>query len=339
MLIVKMKAQHLHVKQAIEDADPLIVSTAIDLAEQGGTVFIVGEDIDLLVLLTAQEQPESYGNIFLLKPGKGQQDSVMYSPSNCKLSEEAKKNLLFLHAFSGCDSTSAFFRQGKIKFIKTFEKNTSLQKTVAAYMDPNATPDQVAEAGAKFIVTVYTGASNKSLNETRLELFHKALSKSYFNLACLPPTEAAARQHSLRVYFQIQVWKNNFLNPEQWGWKTTKHGLLPITTDQPAAPQELLNKISCTCTKGCHKNCCCRKAGMKCSVICTQCKGHTCTNSPSEDEYIQLEVNSYEEDVDTEDRLTFDPFLDEGLDADNETAHGNLEEDSPGPSCCKRRRK
>ncbi|KAJ8879226.1 hypothetical protein PR048_019832 [Dryococelus australis] len=44
--------------------------------------------------------------------------------------------------------------------------------------------------------------------------------------------------------------KNNFLNLQQWGWKTTKHDLLPNATEQPAAPQDLLNKISCTCGKG-----------------------------------------------------------------------------------------
>ncbi|KAJ8894150.1 hypothetical protein PR048_006760 [Dryococelus australis] len=231
MLANKLTAQHFHAK----------------------TVFIVGEDIELLVLLTAQEQPEPFCNNFLLKPGKGH-DNLMYSSNNCKLYEEAKKNILFLHVFSGCDST--------------------LQRAVSAFMEPDATPNQDAEAGATFILS------------------QRELSKIDFNMTFLPPTEAVARQHSLRAYFQVQVWKNNFLNTRQWGWKTTKHGLLTNATDQTAAPQELLDKISL--------------------------QRHTCTNSPSEDEFLQVDVTSYEEEVDiTEDRLTFDPFLDE-LDADTE---------------------
>lgn len=329
MLTDKFKAKNFQVKQAVEDADPMIVSTAIDLAKLGGTVIIVGEDIDLLVLLTAQEQQTAFCNIFLLKPGKGSQDNLMYSPSHCKLSDIAKKNILLLHAFSGCDSTSAFFRKGKKTFVKTFEKNSSLQRTAAVFIDPNATPNQIADAGAKFIVTLYTEGSTKSLNETRFDLFQRTLSKNDFNLACLPPTDAAARQHSLRVYFQVQVWKNNVLNPQQWGWKTTKHGLLPNPTDQPAAPQELLNKISCTCGKGCRATCSCRKAGIKCSIICRQCKGHTCTNSPPEDECLQNDITSYEVDVD----------VDEEFDTDAEMLQlEEFDENTPGLSFAKRRR-
>ena len=83
----------------------------------------------------------------------------------------------------------------------------------------------------------------KSLNVLRYEMFEKSLSKKTFNLASLPPTEAAARQHSLRTYLQVQAWMNNPLDPFQWGWKTSKHGLVPIPTTQQAAPEELLKTI------------------------------------------------------------------------------------------------
>ncbi|KAJ8871511.1 hypothetical protein PR048_027833 [Dryococelus australis] len=133
---------------------------------------------------------------------------------------------------------------------------------------------------------------------------------------------------------QVQVWKNNFLIPQQWGWKTTKHGLLPNAIEQP---QELLNKIVCTRRKGCRAACSCRKSGIKCLVICTQCKGHTCTNSPSEDEGLQVDVTSYEKEVSiTEDRLSFDPFLDEELHANTEMVQlEDLEEDTSSPSSSK----
>ena len=47
------------VKQAVEDADVLIVISAISLSTEGNAVEIIEEDIDLLVLLTtlAQDLP------------------------------------------------------------------------------------------------------------------------------------------------------------------------------------------------------------------------------------------------------------------------------------------
>lgn len=113
----------------------------------------------------------------------------------------------------------------------------------------------------------------------RYEIFALFLTKSTFNLASLPPTEEAARQHSLRTYLQVQAWKSNPLDPLQWGWKISKPGLQPIPTTKEAAPEELLKTICCACSKGYHGGRTCRKNGMKCTTICKFCKGHSCTNS------------------------------------------------------------
>ena len=47
-----------------------------------------------------------------------------------------------------------------------------------------------------------------------------------------------------------------------------------------AAPNVLLNMISCGCNAGCTNSCGCRKIGMDCPM-CSTCQGQTCTNSPS----------------------------------------------------------
>ncbi|KMQ84206.1 hypothetical protein RF55_18200 [Lasius niger] len=53
MLKKKFEDSNFTVKQATEDADTLIVNTAISMSSSFDSVFIIGEDIDLLVLLTA----------------------------------------------------------------------------------------------------------------------------------------------------------------------------------------------------------------------------------------------------------------------------------------------
>ena len=39
---------------------------------------------------------------------------------------------------------------------------------------------------------------------------------SRFDLAMLPPTSAAAKQHFLRVYLQVKEWKGSSLQAKNW---------------------------------------------------------------------------------------------------------------------------
>ena len=68
---------------------------------------------------------------------------------------------------------------------------------------------------------------------------------------------------------------------EDYGWKVTEGQVLPRMTDQPAAPELLLQMIRCNCSSDCASaRCTCRKHGLECSPACGQCRGTACTNSP-----------------------------------------------------------
>lgn len=77
------------------------------------------------------------------------------------------------------------------------------------------------------------------------------LLRDNYNLAALPSTKPAAKQHFLRVFLQIQQWAGSSLDSPKWGWVTNKNGLVSITTDQEPASQSLLSTLSSNCTKGC----------------------------------------------------------------------------------------
>ena len=49
----------------------------------------------------------------------------------------------------------------------------------------------------------------------------------------LPPASAAAKYHSLPVYYQVQQWigTETGLLPQDWGWKESDGRLTPVTTD------------------------------------------------------------------------------------------------------------
>lgn len=49
-------------------------------------------------------------------------------------------------------------------------------------------------------------------------------------------------------------------------------------TLQDPAPQTLMKVISCKCKGKCGAACGCRKAGLRCSIICQNCIGETCEN-------------------------------------------------------------
>jgi len=121
----KLEGKNVIVKQAVEKADTLIVQSTIEIANSAQCVIMVGKDTDLLILLSALA-PSSSSNIYFLKPGKGKLKDLCYSANNFKYPKHVKNNILFLHAFSGCDTTSSFLRQGKMKFVKLLEKNNKL---------------------------------------------------------------------------------------------------------------------------------------------------------------------------------------------------------------------
>ncbi|GBN35230.1 hypothetical protein AVEN_75858-1 [Araneus ventricosus] len=114
MLRVKFQKEGCVVKQAEEDADYLIIKSALQIEKRSQYVVVVGEDIDLLVIMAASINSE---NIFFLKPGKGKAENALYCAATLNIAPQIRDNILFLHAFSGCDNISALFREGKKKFI------------------------------------------------------------------------------------------------------------------------------------------------------------------------------------------------------------------------------
>ncbi len=131
---------------------------------------------------------------------------------------------------------------------------------------------------------MYNGKPGESLDCVRYKCFCAKVARytSHIQPKTLPPTSAAAKFHSLRVYFQVQQWKgagDDFL-PEEWGWKESEGILVPVTTDLLPAPDDLMHIIWCNCRTVCGTmRCSCRKHGIACSIVCGNCKGSGCINS------------------------------------------------------------
>lgn len=269
------------VKQANNDADVLIIETAIEQFNLTNTTIVVGEDVDLLVLLTARTPTEK--TIFFLKPGKAQRQSDIYSSKSLFTFVKCQNHVLFLHAITGCDTTSAFYRRGKTAVFKMFEKQDLIQ-CAEVFKKSNSTQQEVITNGIRFLLSMY-GAPKKTtcLDKHRYACFVKnTKNEKQVQIACLPPTSIAAHQHLFRVYYQVQVWLGYQLDPTDWGWKLVNNILEPVQTLLPPAPEKLLNTIFCNCKKGCSAKCGCKKVGLFCSLACTNCQGRSCSNIESQ---------------------------------------------------------
>jgi hypothetical protein len=286
LLEINLREAGVNVLRAAADADTLIVTTAVAIGNErrNGNVVVIGDDTDLLVLIIALASPQR--DILLLKPGTSKMETNVYS-SSClqRALPDVHSHMLFIHAMSGCDTTSAPYNKGKKKVLTLLEGDRKLRSVVDVFNNCNSSPDDISLAGETFLLALYgAGKGVTSLDEQRYFMYHTSVAKQglnrNFQLATLPPTSAAAKQHSYRVFHQVQLWRGERLRETEWGWKMAfGSNLFPTTTDEPAAPDSILKLIFCNCKAGCRKACRCRKAGLSCTAMCGHCRGLSCTNS------------------------------------------------------------
>ncbi len=116
------------------------------------------------------------------------------------------------------------------------------RKQTEVFARSSATSSDIITAGERAIVCLYNDSPDISLDELRYRKFCDKVvtKKSHITSQTLPPTSAAYKYHSLRVYYQVQTWKGltQLHRPSSWGWNCTDGKMKPVTTDLPAAPTE-----------------------------------------------------------------------------------------------------
>ena len=69
------------------------------------------------------------------------------------------RNLLAIHASSGCDTVSSLFGMGKLKVIKMCEKSNN-SSLLDIFGNSSASKEDIIREGLKFVKTLYRGAGN-----------------------------------------------------------------------------------------------------------------------------------------------------------------------------------
>jgi len=281
----KLQDGDVQVIHAEEDADLKIVLTAIEKSEQHTTT-VIGEDTDLLVLLCYHSKDTSNKIYFKSEPKQNTTKIKIWdiTETRRKLGLSVCNILPFVHAFSGCDTTSRIFGLDKGTVLKKISANMQLQDHAAVFCQQSSI-ESIHKAGEQIFVALYGGLQDfETLDTLRYRIFASkvCVGNIFVQVHTLPPTADAAKLHCMRVYHQTQVWigKGDNLDPKDWGWHVEDNKLLPIRAILPPAPEKLLRIIKCSCKQNCDsKRCSCRKHGIDCSPACGECRGINCSNT------------------------------------------------------------
>ena len=251
------------VDHAKDDADVLIVPTAVASARHKETV-LIGDDTDLLVLLLHHAEMDAHDVYLTSEPKKSSQRNKIWCIRQSKqlLGPDVCDHILFIHAILGCDVTSHLFGLGKGLAVKRIKSDLQFCQQAKVFNQVGQAKDDIIVAGESALVSLYGGAKEEGLDVLRYRRFCDKISRgtSHVEPRTLPPTSAAEIYHSLRVYYHVMYWKGtgDSMKPEEWGWHIVDGKCLPMQTDKPAAPAELLDIISCSCKKLCNtKRCTC----------------------------------------------------------------------------------
>ena len=120
------------------------------------------------------------------------------------LGESVCKALPFFFAFSGCDTVSSIFNQGKTRiWDRWFDSNETIELTnVFNYLSdkPEDISEEYLDIIERFIIYLYDPASeNTRLDEFRMVLFKGSL---HNNLRLIPPSRVGLIEHVKRASYQ-----------------------------------------------------------------------------------------------------------------------------------------
>lgn len=149
------------------------------------------------------------------------------------------------HAFTGCDTTSAFVRKGKKGPLSIIMKNKQFVSTFETLGEtPNAVPEKLNVELERFVCKMYNKGSFISTNKLRSDVFqsrYEAIKRqttlslqSGIDLSLLPPCLSTLRLHILRVNYQAFIWKNAHVSfpelpsPIGCGWKLNERNRLAV---------------------------------------------------------------------------------------------------------------
>ena len=206
------------------DAGTTIIKTTLTAAKDS-PVNVFADDTDILSLLIHHMTNSSTDvyNIYITNVKKEQRrECYNVTDTLNALENHVIKYLLFAHAFTGCDTTSAINNFGKTSLFKKLKDSVALTNIGDVFYEEFKTPEEIGNACTRFFEKMYS--PSYQLPQIRKRSYDEIVRTDGASIGSLllPPSTRAAYYHGLSVYHQIKVWKalsDTDLEPIQWGWK------------------------------------------------------------------------------------------------------------------------
>ena len=204
--------------------------------------------------------------------------------------------ILGLHAFTGCDSVSAFAGKEKSKAIKiliTSDEYIDLFKNFGQQWQVNK--DEMATLEC-FTCELY-GQKKTSINDVRYNLYCNK--DGNIGSEQLSPCANSLCYHVKRSCYQAKIWRSSFIGNysapplNDYGWQLNDGVLSVVWFSCKPAPEQCMDLLSCSCKKECIPSSCCFIGNaLPCTDMCSiDCQNKTSTalhamdiNSDAEDD-------------------------------------------------------
>ena len=173
-----------------------------------------------------------------------------------KLGHDQCTAFMALHAYSGCDSTSAFRWIGKLKPLKTLQRLPKYIPTLKRLGDTWDVPDEDIGELESFTCAIYGRASKVSkVDDLRFIRINEVCAKesrlvpsATLDMATFPPCKKSLTQHIRRVNHQVGIWKRAHIPKpsipkasQGHGWEEKGGYMDPIWYEGDALPRELID--------------------------------------------------------------------------------------------------
>lgn len=286
LLTKKLEENGLPVSKSSVNMNVALAKVAVESSKTHNTI-VVGKRADLIIVLCYYAELNRSA-VYCMYEETPKKPFQVYNITEMKkhLGELQSKYLLFVHAMGGCETTSHMHNISKATLLSKIG-DKRFQDIAETFCYEKSTRESIMKAGMEVILILFNGKTNETLNELRYRRFVEKTQRGVSTVTCkaLPPTEAAASFHCLRVFYTIHDWMGHKLDPIKFGWIERNGILRPVSTNMRVAPEDILSKIRCGCKGDCGSNrCACFKAGFKCTPACKVCAGNSCSNHSQIDE-------------------------------------------------------
>lgn len=280
LLTKTLEDNGLSVSICFENVAVPMTNIAVQYSQAHDTV-VVGKQVDLIMVLCFHASLDDCRMFYMYEESSKKPLQVFnITEMKNRLGLVKSKHLLFAHAIGGCKTTSQLHNISKTSAYNKLD-NVHFANLAEIFCCAESSEESIIKAGNEVFISLYNGKKDETLNKLRYRKFVEKNRRgtSTVTSKALPPTEAAAKFHYLRVFYQIQIWLQNKLNPLNFGWVERNSILRPVSTKLPVAPANILAKIRCGCKGDCDSaRCSCFANNFKCNSACKVCTGSSCSN-------------------------------------------------------------